>query len=90
MFKKKYLILILIVLGISVVAAGCDEGPCMVTGTMDLTIYRLPDPASDVFGILSAGDSHEVLARTADGWVGFDPGIAQAAIPAWPATAGSS
>jgi hypothetical protein len=45
---------------------------------MDLTVYRLPLAGSEVFGTLPAGQSHEVLARTADGWVGFDPGIAQA------------
>jgi hypothetical protein len=40
--------------------------------------YRLPDFASDVFGVVSSGDSYEALAWTADGWVGFDPGVAQA------------
>lgn len=74
----KYIILILIMLGITFAAAGCDEGPCMVTGTMELTVYRLPVAGSDVFGTLPAGESHEILARTVDGWVGFDPGIAQA------------
>ena len=34
---------------------------------------------SDIFGTISVGDTHEALARTADGWVGFDPGVAQAA-----------
>ena len=53
--------------------------PCMFTANIDLTAYRLPDISSDVFGTMSAGDTYEALARTADGWVGFDPGVAQAA-----------
>ena len=28
--------------------------------------------------MVSSGDSYEALAWTADGWVGFDPGVAQA------------
>jgi len=75
----KFLFLILVFLGISVVASGCNPtGPCNFSGFTDLTVYRLPDPSSDVFGTLPAGESHEMLARTADGWIGFDPGIAQA------------
>lgn len=61
------------------VGSGCTPtGPCEFTGTTDLTAYRLPDPLSPVFGTIPAGETHEVLARTADGWIGFDPGIAQA------------
>jgi len=53
--------------------------PCMFTANVNLTAYRLPDTISDVFGTMPSGDTHEALARTADGWVGFDPGVAQAA-----------
>lgn len=51
---------------------------CMFTANEDVTAYRLPENTSDVFGVIAPGESFEVLARTADGWVGFDPGIAQA------------
>ncbi|HLE05217.1 MAG TPA: hypothetical protein VI729_11485 [Anaerolineales bacterium] len=53
--------------------------PCMFTANDSLTAYRLPDITSDVFGTMPAGDTHEALVQTADGWVGFDPGVAQAA-----------
>jgi len=53
--------------------------PCVFTANVSLTAYRLPDTTSDVFGTMPAGDTHEALAQTADGWVGFDPGVAQAA-----------
>jgi len=79
MRSKKVFFLILGALIISALAPGCTpSGPCEVTGNESLTIYRLPDPASDVFGTLPAGETYEVLAWTANGFVGFDPGIAQA------------
>jgi hypothetical protein len=52
--------------------------PCMFTASEAINAYRLPDNTSDVFGVLAPDESYEALARTADGWVGFDPGIAQA------------
>ncbi len=54
------------------------SGPCSFTARADLAVYRLPDSTSDIFGTLPTGETHEVLAQTADGWLGFDPGIAQA------------
>lgn len=82
MKKHTFLFLVLLVLVVGISLAGCDlqdpSGPCEFTGNIPLTVYRLPDDSSDVFGILPAGETHEVLARTADGWLGFDPGVAQA------------
>jgi len=79
MSRTKTLILILIVLTISLTAAGCvPSGPCEFTGNMALTVYRLPDASSDFFGTMTSGETHQVLAYTADGWIGFDPGVAQA------------
>ena len=50
MQPRKLFLIILGTLIISALAAGCTpEGPCEVTGNESLTIYRLPDPASDVF-----------------------------------------
>jgi hypothetical protein len=45
-----------------------------------ITIYFLPDENSEIFSVSTAGDGAAGLAqaRTADGWIGFDPGIAQA------------
>lgn len=79
MDRLKFLILSLLILAAGALIAGCTaDGPCEITAFEPLTVYRLPDPASDVFGTLPAGETHEVLAYTADGFVGFDPGIAQA------------
>ncbi len=79
MSKNKTLILILIGLAISMAAAGCDpQSSCEFTGNMALTVYRLPDSSSDIFGTMASGETHSVLAYTSDGWIGFDPGVAQA------------
>jgi hypothetical protein len=82
MRKQKAVSPILGILLTSFILAGCipstPEGPCSFTSNASLTIYRLPDSTSDVFGTMSAGETHEALARTAEGWVGFDPGFAQA------------
>ncbi len=74
-----FIFLILVVVAASVILAGCFPlPPCYFYGYEPLTVYRLPDDSSDVFGTLPAGEMHEVLAFTTDGWIGFDPGIAQA------------
>ncbi len=52
---------------------------CSLSALSDTTVYMRPSPDSDVFGALSAGMVVDALARTADGWLGFDPGVAQAA-----------
>jgi hypothetical protein len=82
MEKHTFSFLVLLVLIIGISLAGCvpqdPSGPCEFTGNIPLTVYRLPDDSSDVFGVLPAGETHEILARTADGWLGFDPGVAQA------------
>ncbi len=82
MKSRKFLILVLIILVAAVAGAGCVPqdlpGPCEFTGNMALSVYRLPDASSDFFGTMTSGETHPALAYTADGWIGFDPGVAQA------------
>jgi hypothetical protein len=52
--------------------------PCQLTATDALDIYRRPSAAADVFGTLGAGQVIKPMARTTDGFYGFDPGVAQA------------
>jgi hypothetical protein len=70
----------LVVLG--AILAACAPTPpataCEFTANSPLSAFRLPDGTSDFFGTIPTGETHEALARTADGWIGFDPGIAQA------------
>jgi hypothetical protein len=55
------------------------SGPCTFTAAADTNIYSRPDTASDVFFDAPAGFSTDLQGQTADGWKGFDPGVAQAA-----------
>lgn len=79
---RSYLIIILALLMGSLTLAGCTPSspaePCTFTANEPLTAYRLPDSTADVFGVIPTRESFEALARTAEGWVGFDPGVAQA------------
>jgi hypothetical protein len=80
--KIRISMVVLISVLVSILLAGCtptpSPGPCTFTANTAVTAYRLPEVTSNVFGTVSTGDNFEILARTADGWVGFDPGIAQA------------
>jgi len=59
-------------------------GTCQIVATGPVDIHNRPSTASQIFSHLAAGDREDVTALTADGWAGFDPGIAQAPnIPAF-------
>jgi hypothetical protein len=79
---RSCLFIILALLLGSILLAGCNPSPstepCTFTANEPLTAYRLPDDTSDVFGVISTGETYKVLAQTVEGWVGFDPGVAQA------------
>ena len=80
MYKRNIEFIILISLVVLLLLISCTptSESCSFTANAPLTVYRLPDSASDVFGTLPAGDTYDILARTTEGWVGFDPGVAQA------------
>jgi hypothetical protein len=54
-------------------------GACEIVADGGVAIYQRPSIASDLFGTLTPDDRMQVAAYTADGWFGFDPGVAQAA-----------
>jgi len=54
-------------------------GPCVGVASATTNIYQRPFPDADLFGVLAAGERVQPSAVTADGWIGFDPGVAQAA-----------
>jgi hypothetical protein len=56
-----------------------EAGPCELVANTQTTVYQRPSLDADIFGTLSPGDRAPVGAVTADGWIGFDPGTAQAA-----------
>jgi hypothetical protein len=53
-------------------------GACQITALNDVTIYSRPSIAADVFSTQPAGFNVQFSARTSTGWLGFDPGVAQA------------
>lgn len=52
---------------------------CTLTAQQEVTVYQRPGEESAVFGTLAAGDAQQMTQQTADGWLGFQPGVAQAA-----------
>ncbi len=62
----------------SQVTLPAGEGPCTITAQVDTPAYTRPDERADLFGFLGAGQQVMAEVRTADGWLGFDPGVAQA------------
>lgn len=76
--SQSFLVTLLISLAIVACTPDGVEEECMFTANIAVTAYRLPDDSSDFFGILGPGDQYKAWARTSDGWVGFDPGYAQA------------
>jgi uncharacterized protein YraI len=54
-------------------------GACQITALNEVTIYNRPSTAADVFSTQPAGFNIKFSARTSGGWLGFDPGVAQAA-----------
>jgi hypothetical protein len=62
---------------------GGTAGACQFQIEEEITIYNRPSTAAGVFATVGPSFSAEITsrlsARTADGWLGFDPGIAQAA-----------
>ena len=52
---------------------------CTLNAINDVPAYFRPNTESNLFGTLSAGMSVEAAARTSDSWIGFEPGVAQAA-----------
>jgi hypothetical protein len=52
---------------------------CQLIAKEEVTIYDRPSQNADIFSIQAAGFSQTFSARTSNGWLGFDPGVAQAA-----------
>jgi hypothetical protein len=55
------------------------SGPCLATSSADVTIYTRPSLMADVFSTITLSSPVDIASRSADGWLGFDPGVAQAA-----------
>ena len=56
-----------------------SSGSCWLVAVDEVVIYQRPSLDTAPFGTLSAGDQVIAAGITGDGWIGFDPGVAQAA-----------
>lgn len=52
---------------------------CTLSANSDVPLTYRPDPRSGQFGVLSAGQQAVMTGQAPGGWLGFDPGVAQAA-----------
>lgn len=56
-----------------------QTGPCLLKIEATTTVYTRPNLASQKFGEISTLEGNiQLLGKTEDGWLGFDPGVAQA------------
>jgi len=70
---------LVIVLALCLLLSACIPGaPCTLTPNESATVYNRPSAVAGVFGMLGAGENVEAAVKTADGFYGFDPGVAQA------------
>lgn len=67
---------ILLICAIVLLLAAC--APCQLTASEPVTVYDRPSAAANVFGTLGTGETISPVVKTADGFYGFDPGVAQA------------
>jgi hypothetical protein len=58
---------------------GAPNAGCQLKASGSPTTYTRPSYAADVFGTLPGGMPVYLEAKTSDGWLAFDPGVAQAA-----------
>ena len=63
----------------SAASASKPPEPCEFVASREVTAYTRPSTQATTFGKLPAGERAPVTATTADGWLGFEPGVAQAA-----------
>jgi len=59
-------------------ATNTPPAACQLSALENISIYQRPSAAADIFGTLSSGESVQPAVRTADGFYGFEPGVAQA------------
>ncbi len=85
--KSIYINLIILLVVLLVSLSSCNyptpvtETPgstCELVANSDITTYYRPSFDADVFSSMEEGESVLLEGRTADGWLGFNPGVPQA------------
>jgi hypothetical protein len=65
--------------GVVPIQDGGLVGACELTTSEEATLYSRPSTAANVFSEVGPGFNIQVVAKSQDGWLGIDPGVAQAA-----------
>ncbi|MCD4847147.1 MAG: hypothetical protein K8R76_03035 [Candidatus Aegiribacteria sp.] len=68
-----------IILSVVCTVFGHEQPDCLLTGLDSIAVFQRPDSCAAVWSMLEAFESVVLSGRTVDGWLGFDPGVAQAA-----------
>lgn len=63
---------------VSLTVCGARAESYVLSPRDSLRVYCRPSTASSPFGVLAPGESLMVCSRTVGGWLGFQPGVAQA------------
>ncbi len=56
-----------------------DMEDCLIISLDSIAVFQRPDSCAAVWSMLAAFEGAVISGRTVDGWLGFDPGVAQAA-----------
>lgn len=56
-----------------------DKDDCLLISLDSIDVFQRPDSCATVWSMLAAFETVVLSGRTDDGWLGFDPGVAQAA-----------
>ena len=78
MYKFLLLVTLLVVLVACTPTAPTPSASCTISVTNAVPIYQRASAAADEFGMLSPSETFQASAKTADGFYGFEPAIAQA------------
>ena len=72
--------------GTGLLSSGCllysqlpDEDECILVCLDSVDVFTRPDSSAMLMSSLTSRDKVAISGRTVDGWLGFDPGVAQAA-----------
>jgi hypothetical protein len=76
--RKLIFLLISALLLASCAHSPTPTGTCEMTAVNPVTVYMRASAAADPFGTLGASQAIQATVKTADGFFGFDPGVAQA------------
>ena len=68
-----------VILSVLCALSGHEQSHCLLISLDSIPVFQRPDSCAAVWSMLAAFEGVVLSGRTVDGWLGFDPGVAQAA-----------